>query len=646
MPNGTTGGFILHQTSPNRPKANLTERHVQDHPYAIQKHTARPVVVDTRIKGRPKGTDQDTPGGANNTVRQLPEGVGCLLGRVDDRTHVAASPIFLAHQYPGADCSLPSPSGTCKGGAAGHHSPGAGQYGSSGGHQQERQLLLSAAHQDSPQTVVMVLGSGNISQGTTYPGAHEHECRSSIQESDGCQQLETVSTDIPPNQLPVGPHSHRSLCRLLQLPSETLLQLETGPTGSGRRCSQPGLDGSGPLCLPTIQPREQMHRQTANLQEPSRPGSSGMAISAMVRIATAPLIRGTPSHTSFAPPAMQPRRAGAPNAQLGEPGTSSMETVQFQQPHSSLSQQAAHLIEASWRRGTQLTYTSCWRRWERWCRSRTTDPFSPTLTEVFNFLASPFKEGLAYRTIGCYRSALSQILQNFDGHPLGEHPAVVRLMNRVFNSNPPKPRYSSTWKVETVTALLQSWGSNRDLSLKTLTSKLTMPLALTSAGRTSDLCLLSTRHIRKQQAGWELQLDGLRKTSGPAKPSPTLFFPVFRQTRDLCPVECLEVYLEKSAEHRGAHTQLLLTTQKPFRPAARDTVGNWIKQTLAQAGIDTSVFKAHSTRGAATSKALEAGVPLTNILATADWSSDSSFNRFYRRHTDARAHFGAQVLST
>lgn len=227
---------------------------------------------------------------------------------------------------------------------------------------------------------------------------------------------------------------------------------------------------------------------------------------------------------------------------------------------------------------------------------------------------------------------------------LGEHPAVVRLMKGIFNSNPPKPRYTTTWKVETVTTLLQSWGPNRDLDLKTLTRKLTMLLALTSAGRTSDLCLLSTRLIGKQSGGWKFRLEGLRKTSGPSKPCPSLFFPEFRQARDLCPVKCLEVYLERTAGHRGALTPLLLTTQKPFRPAARDTVANWIKLVLAQAGIDTSVFKAHSTRGAATSKALETGVPLVEILAAADWSSEATFNRFYRRPSDTRGHFGTQVL--
>ncbi|XP_040065750.1 uncharacterized protein LOC115308775 [Ixodes scapularis] len=332
----------------------------------------------------------------------------------------------------------------------------------------------------------------------------------------------------------------------------------------------------------------------------------------MVRLSAAPLVRGTTSSSLFARPTVQPRRASTSNARLGKPDTSSMEIDQLQQTHSQLSEQATHLIEASWRRGTQLTYTSCWRRWERWCHSKTVDPFSPTLTRVLNFLASLFKEGLAYRTIGCYCSALSQILQNFEGCPLEEHPAVVRLMKGVFNSNPPppppKPRYPTTSKVETVKAFLQSWGPNKDLSLKTLSSKLAMLLALASAGRTSDLCMLSTCHIQKQSTGWELALSGLRKTSGASKPLPALFFPAFKEVRELCPVECLQVYLERTAELRGAHKQLLLTTQRPFRPAARDTVAHWIKRTPTLAGIDTSVFKAHSTRGAATSKAMEVEV--------------------------------------
>ncbi|CAN7982324.1 unnamed protein product, partial [Ixodes hexagonus] len=189
---------------------------------------------------------------------------------------------------------------------------------------------------------------------------------------------------------------------------------------------------------------------------------------------------------------------------------------------------------------------------------------------------------------------------------LGQHPAVSRLLKGIFNTNPPQPRYSVTWRVDTVTTFLSSLGPNDDLSLRQLTYKLVMLLALTSAGRAADLCMLSTSSIRKLPSGWET--DSL-----------------------LCPVQALECYLTRTASLRNSATAVLLTTQKPFHPASRDTVANWIRRTLSLAGIDTKVFKAHSTRGASTSKAFQAGVPLSEILEAVDWSSANTFNRFYQR---------------
>jgi len=42
---------------------------------------------------------------------------------------------------------------------------------------------------------------------------------------------------------------------------------------------------------------------------------------------------------------------------------------------------------------------------------------------------------------------------------------------------------------------------------------------------------------------------------------------------------------------------------------------------LQSTGIDTSKFKAHSVRGAATSHAYVTGTPVADILKMADWSS-------------------------
>ena len=57
------------------------------------------------------------------------------------------------------------------------------------------------------------------------------------------------------------------------------------------------------------------------------------------------------------------------------------------------------------------------------------------------------------------------------------------------------------------------------------------------------------------------------------------------------------------------------------------TIGRWIKTVLTQAGIDTNVFTTHSTQSASTSKATAAAVPVDVILATAGWSTESTFRK-------------------
>ena len=62
---------------------------------------------------------------------------------------------------------------------------------------------------------------------------------------------------------------------------------------------------------------------------------------------------------------------------------------------------------------------------------------------------------------------------------------------------------------------------------------------------------------------------------------------------------------------------------------------------MKNAGVDTSIYSAHSTRGASASKAVANGVSIDSVLQTANWSRESTFTRFYHRnvasHTVASA---------
>ena len=60
-----------------------------------------------------------------------------------------------------------------------------------------------------------------------------------------------------------------------------------------------------------------------------------------------------------------------------------------------------------------------------------------------------------------------------------------------------------------------------------------------------------------------------------------------------------------------------------------DTIRRWIVTVLGAAGIDTNVFKAHSTRAAATSKAASKNVPIETILAAGMWNRENTFTNIF-----------------
>ena len=79
-------------------------------------------------------------------------------------------------------------------------------------------------------------------------------------------------------------------------------------------------------------------------------------------------------------------------------------------------------------------------------------------------------------------------------------------------------------------------------------------------------------------------------------------------------------------------------------PTPSGSVGaRWLKSLLEASGIDTSIFNAHSVRGASSSAAATAGITTADILKAANWNSESVFQRFYYRSVDDPS-YGRAVL--
>ena len=123
----------------------------------------------------------------------------------------------------------------------------------------------------------------------------------------------------------------------------------------------------------------------------------------------------------------------------------------------------------------------CPRKWTGWCSEQQVNLLSAPLEVIVNFIAIQFELGLEYRTLNVYRSAISATHPQIQGWNIGEHPVIIQLLKGIFNSRPPVPRYINTWDVNAVTKYFESCSANDKLTLKQLSKKLVVLLALTSA---------------------------------------------------------------------------------------------------------------------------------------------------------------------
>ena len=205
-------------------------------------------------------------------------------------------------------------------------------------------------------------------------------------------------------------------------------------------------------------------------------------------------------------------------------------------------------------------------------------------------------------------------------------------MKGVFNIRPAAPRYHQTWDVHVVFQHLRQLPPNTDLDLMTLTKKAIMLTLLVTAGRGQDMGLLDLQDIHAHDGGLTCLLSGLTKTTRPGSQRRQLNIPAFPVDQRICPVLCLREYLRQTQFLRPEHiTSLFVTTIKPHGPATSDTIRRWVRSLMSEAGIDTKVFRPHSTRSASTSAARRKDTPLPDIMKAAGWKAERTFQIFYNK---------------
>ena len=196
----------------------------------------------------------------------------------------------------------------------------------------------------------------------------------------------------------------------------------------------------------------------------------------------------------------------------------------------------------------------------------------------------------------------------------------------------PKPPHT-TWDIQQVLDYWQCQPSNQKLNLTQLARKTVMLILLSTCRWKNELLSLSVKHMYIFPQCITFYLMKLPKTFTQGTPDENTRWLSVRQAdqsvdNNLCPVRALTVYLAKTRRIQSSDS-VFVTSTPPYSAIKPMTLNSWILQSMKQAGIDTSLYTAYSTRHASSSGALKKGMPLDEVLRLGCWKTPSTFIKHY-----------------
>lgn len=262
-------------------------------------------------------------------------------------------------------------------------------------------------------------------------------------------------------------------------------------------------------------------------------------------------------------------------------------------------------------------------------------------------------KGRSFSTIKVHLAAISACHVGFEGSTVGQHPLIRRFMKGARRSLPVVRRTVPEWDLSMVLEALSQhpFEPLDSISLKLLSLKTALLLALASAKRVSELHALS---VHPSCSKFSLSGDKVF-----LKPNPAFMpkcFPAFtsevlelsafhpppftsledQRLNALCPVRALQAYMTRTNAFRKSD-QLFVSWAPPHlgSPILKQRLSHWVVDAITMAYKAKGVqpprgIRAHSTRGLATSWALFRGVSLQDICSAASWASPHTFVRYYR----------------
>ena len=163
-----------------------------------------------------------------------------------------------------------------------------------------------------------------------------------------------------------------------------------------------------------------------------------------------------------------------------------------------------------------------------------------SVNKILQFLTKFFIMGCEHYTLVEFMLVILVYHEIINEIPVKKELRISTLFAGVYSIKPPQPRYTFIWDVKKVTDFLTTSNSPSELSLKDLTLKLTLPLALTPAARVSEIGFTDIWYLLKHSSGYTFHFGKNTKTSKRSKSRGLIKFHIFKKNQSLCVCQCID----------------------------------------------------------------------------------------------------------
>ena len=606
----------------------------------------RITVVDRKHRALERKNDNSSFPRIHHRVGRERLGLGCSMPRGQNRGSLARSGDFSPHKRKRIVGSISGREIVFERKRK-HSCPHKnGQHNNCSTYKETRRNRFQTMRLHHPRSLAMVFRSENFPSSRISTRGRERGCRLGKSSHARQKQLDAGQKYFSVNKRDFRSFECRSVRGSHKQSARRIHELVSrSRCGRNKRVSA-SLDGGKRIRFSPVLSDRSVHRKTPRREMRNSSSDTGLADPGVVSPSHVHVDSESPVITDNGQSVDVSDRGRSPIGVQRDSHSNRMEAIRGRFEAIGLSENVKNLLFGSFRDGTNRSYESAWNKWVSWCCEREITPISASLSQFLEYLSWMYENKYEYRTINVHRSAISSVLPPLDGAPIGQNFLVSKLMKGIYNKIPPQPRYQNIWDLDKVLSFIDTLDTDDNLSLKLLSKKLAFLLAVVAPKRVSEISRLNTQFMKFTQNGVVFELPGLSKTQKTGKPK-QIVYGKNDENNKLCVIHCLKSYISRTQSKRDNSNDgsLLIMIRKPFRPVSPQTISHWIRDIMNLAGIDTSVFKAHSTRAASSSKASNQGVPLEEILLMADWSGQSTFLKFYSKPLAPESSYSRAVLN-